>query len=153
MLLTRKRYPAGMPEATESRPGARKDGRRGDRTARRCGGRVTSPAAAASVPPAGPDGQSEQRDEDEQDERLTQGCLAAHLGDHGDDERHRGEEPEDPDEHLDPLGASPRVHRHGGQPLTPPAVRPATMRRCRIRTRMTSGMVTIVPAAMIAVYG
>lgn len=39
------------------------------------------------------------------------------------------------------------------QLLTPPAVRPETMRRWKISTMITSGTVTIVPAAMIVAYG
>src|SRR6185436_3152005 len=40
-----------------------------------------------------------------------------------------------------------------GQPLTAPAVSPATMRRWKARTRMMMGMVTTTEAAMMAVIG
>ena len=48
MLLTRKRYPGWDAAATESRPGACKDGRRGDRTARRRA-RMASPSSATKT--------------------------------------------------------------------------------------------------------
>jgi len=37
--------------------------------------------------------------------------------------------------------------------FTPPAVRPATIRRWKNSTRMSSGMVVMTPAAMIEPYG
>ena len=40
----------------------------------------------------------------------------------------------------------------GHQPLTPPAVRPATILRWNSSTMMISGTVTTVPAAIVAVY-
>ena len=44
-----------------------------------------------------------------------------------------------------------RHAEHRPQPFTPPAVRPETICRWKTSTRMTSGMVTMVPAAMMAV--
>ena len=46
-----------------------------------------------------------------------------------------------------------RIPRIWAQPFTPPAVSPATMRRWKTSTSTTSGIVTITPAAMTAVYG
>ena len=37
--------------------------------------------------------------------------------------------------------------------MTPPAVRPATIRRWKISTAISSGTVTITPAAMMVPYG
>ena len=47
-----------------------------------------------------------------------------------------------------PTICSPRSY-----PLTPPAVRPATILRWKIRTRTTSGTVTITEAAMMLPQG
>src|SRR5258708_691598 len=46
-----------------------------------------------------------------------------------------------------------QVHGRPAYPLTPPAVRPEMIFRWKIRTRTTSGTVTITEAAMITPHG
>src|SRR3712207_7545282 len=52
-----------------------------------------------------------------------------------------------------PLGGSKEWGARPGQPLTAPLVRPATMRRWKMSTRTTTGMVTITAAAAMAPVG
>jgi hypothetical protein len=53
-----------------------------------------------------------------------------------------------------PVATTPDQAIDGPIPyFTPPAVKPATMRRWKISTAMRSGTVTITPAAMMVPYG
>src|SRR4051794_35220802 len=103
--------------------------------------------------PAEPPEQSEQHGEHERGQRGPQRVLAAELLNQGDDEEGDGEEAEKTDGDVEGLLEVPPPPSVVDQPFTPPAVRPDTIRRWKISTRMISGTVTTAPAAMVAVYG
>src|SRR5690242_20507262 len=104
--------------------------------------------------------QAEQRVEEPQQDDEHHGpgeaLLTSQLRPDGAEQDQGDEEPEGPDDDLDvlpaplqdPSGTGEPSARH---PLTPPAVRPATIFFCSSSTMMMSGMVMMVPAAITAV--
>src|SRR5919205_1165250 len=124
---------------------------------------LTARGRARGEAPAEPDHSVQRQQCGQQPECPAERGLRRHLHPDGDDEQHHGPEAEESDDDVEVLaGADAPVRGRFRLPvlwccslhhLTAPAVRPATILRWNTSTRMTSGMVTMVPAAMMAVYG
>jgi len=104
-----------------------------------------------------PDHPPERQDDSQQNHRGEQGRLARDLQKRGHNEEDQRPKPEKADEDVEVLpGADfPEISVGGARVhyLTAPAVSPATICRWKISTMMTRGIVTIVAAAMMDVYG
>lgn len=104
----------------------------------------------------------ERQQDGQQAERPAECRLGGHLHPDGDDEQHHSPEAQESDDDVEVLAGPDTLMPEPGigllalrccsaSHLTAPAVRPATILRWKTSTRMTSGMVTMVPAAMMAV--
>ena len=108
-------------------------------------GRERALSSPANSGADSPHHESERHEQAEQHEGRPHLGLAADDACYCGDEGHQREEAEYPREHLEVIAS-----RHD---FTPPAVRPEMIRRWKINTMITSGIATIVPAAMMAAYG